>query len=112
MITSRDDYDPWFNDEPAALEFCNSPACDIRTECLIFALTNNCSTGVYGGMSELDRKALRKRWPLRRGYKVQGKTTWDPRPEWEWYEPGIPGEWFSEEILKRELEEEISGGPE
>jgi transcription factor WhiB len=92
MIETRDDEDPWFKDEQAALSFCNSESepCPIREQCLIFALMNNCSTGVYGGMSELDRKALRKMYPLRRSYKVDGVTTWDPRPEWKWFPPGVP----------------------
>ena len=73
------DYDPWFDDMDEALIFCNGEAdgvvCPIREECLVFACTNNLREGVWGGMSELSRKALRKRWPL------IGKT---PRPEWVW----------------------------
>lgn len=54
--------------------------CAIRHECLVFALVNNERVGVWGGMSEDDRKALRKKWPWRSGK--------EPRPEWEWYPPG------------------------
>jgi Transcription factor WhiB len=71
------DYDPFFDDMPEALVFCNGEAdgavCPIREACLLFALTNNLREGVWGGCSELTRKALRKRWPL------QGRV---PRPEW------------------------------
>lgn len=79
-----DVYDPFFAEdeqgEQDARDFCNgtidgSP-CAIRDECLIFALTNNERFGVYGGMSELGRKALRKKWPWKGG-KL-------PRPEWRW----------------------------
>lgn len=73
------EYDPFFHDMPEALDFCNGAAdgqvCPIRHECMLFALTNNERFGVWGGTSELTRRALRKRWPLR------GK---EPRPEWHW----------------------------
>lgn len=74
------DADPFFDDGmDEALVYCNGEAdgvlCPIRHDCLIFALTNNLQFGVWGGCSELTRRALRKRWPL------QGKK---PRPEWHW----------------------------
>jgi WhiB family redox-sensing transcriptional regulator len=79
-----DIYDPFFpeadHDEQDAIDFCNgtidSVQCPVRDDCLIFALTNNERFGVWGGMTELARKALRKKWPWRGG-KV-------PRPEWHW----------------------------
>ena len=79
-----DVYDPFFLEDPAdqqdALDFCNGTIddiqCPVRDECLIFALTNNERFGTWGGMSELARKALRKKWPWQGG-KV-------PRPEWRW----------------------------
>ena len=78
-------YDPFFieddGDVQDAVDFCNGTIddvqCPVRDECLIFALTNNERFGVYGGMTELGRKALRKRWPWQGG-KL-------PRPEWRWY---------------------------
>jgi hypothetical protein len=82
------DYDPFFGveggeetgDLSPAVEFCNGTAdgvvCALRDECLIFALTNNEKTGVWGGTTPATRKAIRKQWPLR-----SGKT---PRPEWAW----------------------------
>lgn len=71
--------DPWFEDMDEALIFCNGGAdgivCPVREGCLLFALTNNLKEGVWGGCSELTRRALRKRWPL------QGRV---PRVEWHW----------------------------
>lgn len=91
--------DPWFDDEPVALEFCNAPVtCPIREECLLFALVNNCKEGVFGGTSEIDRKAIRKRWPLKSG-RV-------PRPEWRWFDPGVPASWYDPAILRAELDGE------
>lgn len=80
-----DVYDPFFledaDDEKDAVDFCNGTIdglqCPIRDACLIFALTNNERFGVWGGMTELARKALRKKWPWRGG-KL-------PRPEWRWF---------------------------
>ena len=79
-----DIYDPFFLEDDAdqqdARDFCNGTIdgvqCPIRDACLIFALTNNERFGTYGGMSEIARKALRKRWPWRGGK--------EPRPEWRW----------------------------
>lgn len=72
-------YDPWFDDMDEALDFCNGmwdgSTCPIRHECLLYALTNNERYGVWGGTSELTRRAIRKRWPLK------GR---EPRPEWTW----------------------------
>src|ERR1700691_4911500 len=72
-------HDPFFVEQDEALLFCNGTndgqVCPAREECLLFALTNNCREGVWGGMSEAARRALRKRWPLR------GKV---PREEWHW----------------------------
>lgn len=63
-----------------AVDFCNGTSdgavCPIRAECLLFALTNNCKIGVWGGTTPVTRRALRKVWPLRRGK--------EPRPEWHW----------------------------
>lgn len=80
----EDVYDPFFaelpEDEQDAVDFCNGTIdgvrCPIRDACLTFALTNNERFGVWGGMTELARKALRKRWPWRGGKK--------PRSEWKW----------------------------
>jgi len=91
--------DPWFEDEPTAMEFCNEHGvCPIREQCLLFALVNNCKEGVWGGTSELDRKAIRKQWPLRGG-RV-------PRPEWTWFPPGEPAQWYDPAILRAELDGE------
>lgn len=72
-------YDPFFEDTDEALDFCNGESdgrvCPIREECLLFALTNNEKCGIWGGTSEICRRAIRKRWPL------HGR---EPRPEWTW----------------------------
>lgn len=77
-VTTRE-YDPFFEDMDEALDLCNGESdgqvCPIRSECMVFALTNNQKEGVWGGTSELTRRAMRRRHPL------QGRT---PRPEWEW----------------------------
>lgn len=82
------EHDPFFGiehgeetgDLDPSVRFCNGTddgvVCPIREQCLIFALTNNEKTGVWGGASPATRKAIRKQWPLRRG-KI-------PRPEWHW----------------------------
>jgi WhiB family transcriptional regulator, redox-sensing transcriptional regulator len=78
------DYDPFFEEEDEdkqdALDFCNGNAdgvvCPIRHDCLIFALTNNCKDGIWGGTNEVTRKAIRKRYPP----KKHGV----PREEWAW----------------------------
>jgi hypothetical protein len=102
-------YDPFFDlDEADAIEFCNDNGqCPIRDQCLLFALTNNEKSGVWGGTSELDRKALRKRWPLTQ----RGRNT-EPRPEWRWFPPGIPSSWFDVDLLRKELESELEGEDE
>lgn len=84
--THRDDeeaqrlHDPFFEDHEVAKEFCNGDVdgvvCPIRQECLEFALVNNCREGVWGGMGETARKALRRRWPP--------ENVRESRPEWQW----------------------------
>ena len=67
-------YDPFFGvedevetgDMDPAVSFCNGTddgnVCPIRDECLLFALTNNEKTGVWGGCTPPTRKAIRKAW--------------------------------------------------
>jgi hypothetical protein len=83
-------YDPFFHEDESghhdeqaerdAVDFCNGTidgiTCPLRDGCLLYALTNNERFGVWGGMDELSRKALRRRWPWRGG-RI-------PRPEWRW----------------------------
>lgn len=68
--------------EQDAIDFCNGTidgvVCPIRDGCLIYALTNNERYGVWGGMTDMARKALRRKWPWRGGK--------NPRPEWKWME--------------------------
>ena len=78
--------DPFFEEDDfnEAVDFCNGEAdgevCEIRHDCLIFALTNNERMGVWGGMSVQDRKAVRKIWPWQGGK--------EPHPRWKWMPKG------------------------
>lgn len=87
--TWRDD--PPFDGEQQddMIAFCNEPdPCPIRHDCLVFALMNNCTDGVWGGMSPEDRRALRKKYPLGLGTRnEQGILEFHPRPEWQWHPP-------------------------
>jgi hypothetical protein len=93
-------YDPWFDEEDPGpvLSICNGeegwPVCPLRQKCLEFALYNNEKYGVWGGMSESDRKAMRKIW--RWSSKLDG-----PRPEWVW---------MSHEDLQAALTEHVQAG--
>jgi hypothetical protein len=85
------EYDPFFDDEPEAVDFCNGQddddICPIRESCARFALTNNEKAGVWGGYTELQRRWIRKEYPLR------GK---EPRPEWNDIRDRVPSD---EEIM-------------
>ncbi len=112
------EYDPWFGLETEAdgtlrdetqvmdeaRDVCNGTEdgiiCPLRHECLLFALTNNLRDGVFGGTTPLDRKAIRKQWPLRSG-KI-------PRPEWKWHAHGVPVSWFGEAVVQAELDAECA----
>jgi len=64
-------------DQFEATEFCNGTIdgdlCPIRDQCLIFALSNNIEYGVFGGMTPLGRKALKKKLP---SVKQQPNKEW------------------------------------
>lgn len=52
-------------DQREALEYCNN--CDVREECLLYALDRNERYGIWGGMGERERRSiLRKRRERRR----------------------------------------------
>jgi hypothetical protein len=63
--------DPFFSDDEVDIEeavaFCNgdidSHPCPLLQQCLNFSLENNIEYGVFGGMSPLARKAMRKKLP-------------------------------------------------
>jgi WhiB family transcriptional regulator, redox-sensing transcriptional regulator len=38
--------------------------CDVQVECLFFAMQNREIFGIWGGKSERERRALRKRYPM------------------------------------------------
>lgn len=56
------DHAPLFFDDKAIREakaVCS--ACAVRTECLEFALADSTIVGVWGGLSETERRTLRRR---------------------------------------------------
>jgi hypothetical protein len=99
--------DPFFSEDPEetdeAIDFCNGTSdgvvCPIRHECLMFALLNNERFGVWGGMSEIGRKAIRKKHPL--------ENRKQPREEWHWQteEEALKG--LDRNELLREMEEDV-----
>lgn len=97
------------------IEFCNSPSpCPIRHACLMYALVNNCTQGVWGGMSPADRWALRRKYPLGLGVRnARGTLEYHPRPEWEWLPPGAAAAMLNQaDQFVYMLEEEINDDPE
>lgn len=60
-------------DQFEATEFCNGTVdgnmCVLRNQCLQFALANSIEYGVYGGMTQLARKALKKKFPAKNEWK-------------------------------------------
>jgi WhiB family transcriptional regulator, redox-sensing transcriptional regulator len=48
----------------AAKAVCRS--CPVRRECLAFSIETNQESGVWGGMSEDERRALRRDWVAQR----------------------------------------------
>lgn len=103
IIRVTEDYDPFFEDEHMddALDFCNGlhddTVCPIRHKCLLFALSNNEKFGVWGGMSELGRKAIRKKMPARGG---------KPNYDWQWMNEETALSGLDADRLRRELDEE------
>lgn len=106
---TAEDYDPFFPADTDsdgvrdAKDFCNGEAdgvvCPIREQCLMFALTNNEKHGVWGGMDELGRRGLRKKWPLTGGRKT-------PRDEWTWMQTSeaVEGLEMAELLAAEELD--------
>jgi len=57
-----------FEEITAAKEVCFS--CDVRTDCLRFAVSSNQEFGVWGGTTEEERRELRRHW-LRRNSRQE-----------------------------------------
>lgn len=93
-------YDAWFDEEDPGpvLAVCNGeegwPVCPLRQQCLEFALYNNEKFGVWGGMTEADRKIMRRIW--RWNSKLAG-----PRAEWVW---------MTHDELQSKLQEHLKTG--
>jgi hypothetical protein len=71
--------DPYFDNEDAAMRVCNGgdagadyvnagKPCPLRDECLVFALINHESHGVWGGMLLHDRMTMKRSMPRRWWY--------------------------------------------
>lgn len=86
------EYDPVYDrdQQDDMIQYCNEPSpCPIRDACLMYALVNNCTAGVWGGMSPKDRWALRRKYPLGLGVRnTRGTLEYHPRSEWKWLPPG------------------------
>jgi len=44
-----------------ARELCNQCDTKVKNDCLSFALRNNVQYGIWGGLTELERKAIKRR---------------------------------------------------
>jgi hypothetical protein len=91
QVTSWADDPPFDRDQQDdMITFCNEPSpCPIRSDCLLFALSNNCADGVWGGMSPRDRRALRRKYPAPPGSRDEhGILRYAPNPAWQWMPPG------------------------
>lgn len=68
-LCAQSDPDAWYPGEGGspvpAQEICNGrerePGCPVRDECLAYALANDERFGVWGGLSEKQRKKLKQR---------------------------------------------------
>jgi hypothetical protein len=104
-ITVNKDYDPFFSEDEVDIEeavnFCNGEAdgrvCPIREQCLLFALTNNEKFGIWGGSTEITRKAIRKKYPSRGGKRNEN---------WHWMTEQEALEGLDRKALKEELQQE------
>lgn len=55
-------------EQNTAKRMCNG--CDAVNDCLAHALDNNIETGVWGGRTERERRALRRRFPNMNWHKL------------------------------------------
>jgi hypothetical protein len=60
--------DPWFDEEEEAAEICQGSSdgveCPMRGECLGMALVNNEQYGVFGGSHLVQRRWIRRNFPM------------------------------------------------
>lgn len=60
--------DPWFDDEEEAAEIClgtnDGFECPMRSRCLGRALVNNEQYGIFGGFNLMQRRWIRKTFPM------------------------------------------------
>lgn len=64
-LCSQADPEAWFPDKGGSCKEAKKicAVCPVRNECLQYALENREVWGVWGGLSEFERKQLRKRKP-------------------------------------------------
>lgn len=88
---SRDDdglvrNDVWFQDAKEALPVCNGDyigtPCPMRHGCLLFALANNDSTGVWGGMTTPQRRWIRRNMAKADWYNEKALRDKVPGPDY------------------------------
>jgi hypothetical protein len=102
--------DPFFSDDEVdqeeAANFCNGTVdgkqCAVRNSCLLHALSMNCEYGVFGGLTALERKILKKKLPSKRR---------KANPEWRWMDKEELLQGVSQrtiEDLRRSLDDQSS----
>ena len=78
--------DPFFEDAKEAIQVCNGVdeeqgPCPYRSECLMWALMNNDTYGVFGGMTVPQRKWIRRNVPKNKRHSEEYLRKRTPPPE-------------------------------
>jgi WhiB family redox-sensing transcriptional regulator len=58
-----------------AKEIC--AGCEVREECLEFAIVSGEKFGIWGGKSERERRSLRRQWAREQGVHLRGRQPLD-----------------------------------
>jgi WhiB family redox-sensing transcriptional regulator len=78
--------------------------CTVRTECLADALDNRVEFGVWGGMTERERRALLRRRPNVTSWRrllAAAQAEWEKSGQAEWAKPNA--EWAKSNAAERPL---------